>query len=98
MKLDATQTAKVQERFGVEAIAESNPANFKLEEVFGGHTFFLDSGGLNIVEPHPKGDEGTGMVVKLASWTQDGKHLEMQEPEVLPVKVDLGGGKSDPST
>jgi len=97
MKLDATQTAKVQERFGVEAIAESSPANFKLEELFGDHTFFLDSDGLNIVEPHPEGDGGTCIVVKLASWTQDGKRLEMQEPELLPIEVDLGGGKSDPS-
>ena len=74
MKLDATQTAKVKERFGVEAIAENSPANLKLEEVFGAHTFFLDTDGLNIVEPHPEGGDGTGMVVKLASWTQDGKN------------------------
>jgi hypothetical protein len=44
MKLNAVQLRKIEEQFGVEAIPEEEPVTSDLKEVFGDHTFFLDSG------------------------------------------------------
>jgi len=92
MKLNATQQNTIEEQFGIEAIADDHPAIEKLKEVFGDHTFFLDAGGLNVVEPHPDSEAAAGAVVKLASWTDDQSQLNVHEPEVLPIAVKLDGG------
>lgn len=63
----------------------------KLKEAFGDHTFFLDFDGLNIIERGSESGSATGKVVKLASWSQDRSQLQVHEPEVLPVTIDLGG-------
>jgi hypothetical protein len=95
MKLDANQKNSIEEQFGTEAVADDHPAMGKLKEVFGDHTFFLDSGGLNIIEPHPDAATSGGAVIKLASWTEDGTQLKVHDPELLPVTVNLGGGDTD---
>ena len=64
----------------------------QLERMFGDHTYFLDSNGLNIVEPLAveKNVGQQGVVVNLASWT-DGKadSLEPHEPESTRQMIDL---------
>lgn len=77
-----------------QAIPDDHPAVPQLTQVFGEHTFFVDSGGLHIVEP--AGDAGEaeggkrGQMVKLAGW-DDETHtqLAIQEPEPTDVVVRL---------
>lgn len=66
--LDQMQNAGEFE--GTVAIPDDNPAVPKLNQVFGDHTFFLDSAGLHIVEPlaQQSPDAAECQVVKLASW------------------------------
>ena len=96
MKLNARQATAIEDRFGVEAVEEDDPAIDRLVDTFGDHTFFLDTDGVSVIEPHPEGDGATGVVVKLASWTEDRNGLKVQKPEVLPVTVHLNPGGSDP--
>lgn len=75
-----------------EAIPAEHPMMSQLERLFGDHTYFLDSRGLNIVEPVEAGhaDSRLGVVVKLASWT-DGRaeSLKPHQPEPTETVVDL---------
>lgn len=94
MKLNSAQLPTVEQQLGVEAIPEQHPINDNLKQALGDHTFFLDADGLSIVEPQNAPAEGsTGVVIKLARWASDERtELLTQEPEILPVTVDL---KSD---
>ncbi len=91
MKLNAAQLRKVEEQLGVDAVPEEHPVTPDLKKAFGDHTFFLDTAGLNIVEPNPSPESSSGNVVKVATWASD-EHTELlsHEPEVLPFTVDLG--------
>ena len=75
-----------------EAIPAEHPMMSQLERLFGEHTYFLDSRGLNIVEPVEAGhvDGRLGVVVNLASWT-DGRaeSLQPHQPEPTETVVDL---------
>jgi len=75
-----------------EAVPAEHPMMSQLERLFGDHTYFLDSRGLNIVEPVEAGhaDGRLGVVVNLASWT-DGKaeSLQPHQPEPTETVVDL---------
>ena len=51
MKLTSAQIERTLSQFEAEAIPESHPVLPRLNELFGDHTFFIDSDGLNIVEP-----------------------------------------------
>jgi len=82
----------------VEVVEEDDPTLDWLVDAFGEHTFFIDADGLNVVEPpHPDGEGSSGVVVKVASWTDDGGGLQVHEPEVLPLTVDLDPEGSDPA-
>jgi hypothetical protein len=73
-----------------------SPAVSQLNEVFGEHTFFLDSDGLHIVEPaEPTATTTTptGKVIKLAAWTNKERKalsLSQHRPEVTGIVVILG--------
>lgn len=98
MKLNARQLRSVEEQLGVDAVPEEHPATPNLKEAFGDHTFFLDTDGLNIVEPDPSPKSSSGNVVKLASWaTEQRTELLSHAPEVLPVTVDLESDEPDPA-
>lgn len=98
MKLSARQATRISDRFGVEVVEEDDPAVDRLVKTFGEHTFFVDADGLNVVEPpHPDGEGSSGVVVKLASWTDDGGGLQVHEPEVLPLTVEIEPDGSDPA-
>lgn len=75
-------------------VPEDNPALPKLNDLFGDHTFFLDSEGLHIVEPAEPiaaADAPKGQVVKLASWADEGHtSLKAQRPEPTEIVVMLG--------
>ena len=53
MKLTSAQIERTLSQFDAEAIPDSHPALPRLNELFGDHTFFLDSKGLNIVSRPP---------------------------------------------
>src|SRR5437016_1000236 len=51
MKLTSAQVERTLTQFRGEAIPDDHPVIPQLNDLFGEHTFFLDSHGLNIVEP-----------------------------------------------
>ena len=91
MKMNSAQIEQTLNQFDAQAIPAGHPAMPQLERLFGGHTFFLDSEGLNIVEPVVEQNDGRrGVVVNLASWTDETKaSLEPHEPESTDLVVDL---------
>jgi hypothetical protein len=92
MKMNSAQIRQTLNQFDAEAIPAGHPAMPQLERLFGGHTFFLDSEGLNIVEPveAEQNDRPRGVVVNLASWSDGAKvSLEAHDPESTELVVDL---------
>ena len=94
MKLTSTQIERTLSQFEAKALPDSHPIVPRLAELFGDHTFFLDSNGLNIVEPTaeapPEGAQAA-RVVNLANWS-DAKRssLAPHEPEPTDAIVELG--------
>lgn len=97
MKLNAMHIDQTMRQFGAEAIPENHPATPRLNSVFGEHTFFLDEGGLKILEliasedetAAPDGD-GAARVVELASWADETRtSLVAHEREITNVVVVL---------
>lgn len=81
-------------QLNAEAIPAEHPMMSQLERLFGEHTYFLDSRGLNIVEPVEAGevDGRLGVVVNLARWTDSrGESLQPHQPEPTETVVDLAG-------
>ena len=92
MKMNSAQIKQTLHQFDAQAIPAGHPATLQLERLFGGHTFFLDSEGLNIVEPveAEQNDRQRGVVVNLANWTDETKaSLEPHEPESTELVIDL---------
>ena len=82
----------------VQLVAESNPAMPQLREVFGDHTFFVDSDGLHILEPAEKPKDGAmvGKLVAVAGWGDAAQtKLAPHEPEPTDVVVVLRPAESD---
>ena len=90
MKLNQSQLDKVEQQLGVAAVSDDNPATPKLRDTFGDHTFFVDAGGLSIVEKIDAEDGDSANVIKVAEWTDDERsQLRVHEPEPLAVVVDV---------
>ncbi len=88
MKLNSAQLERTLGQFEARAIPDDHPMIPQLNDLFGEHTFF-DSHGLNIVEPVEA--EESGMIVNLASWSDDSRSdLELHEPEATDVVITLG--------
>lgn len=95
MKLSPAQVERVQRQFEGQVIPENHALTLQLEKVFGEHTFFVDSEGINVVEPSPT-DGQVGNVVKLASWVGEGyTTLEPTPPEQRPGEILLGAEGAD---
>jgi hypothetical protein len=74
MKLTWAQIERTLSQFEAEAIPESHPVLPRLNELFGDHTFFIDSNGLNIVEPTHEPAAGrtqAARVVNVADWSDE---------------------------
>jgi hypothetical protein len=97
MKLSSVQAQRLEQQIDAQIIPDDHALLPQLERAFGRHTFFLDSEGLNIVEPSPS-DRQIGNVVKLANWIDD-RHttLEPSEPEPMPLEIRLGPAGRDGS-
>jgi hypothetical protein len=90
MKLSLAQVERVEEQYDGQMVPESHDVAPQLETLFGDHTFFLDSQGLNIVEPSPE-DGHVGNVVNLANWTDEKRTmLAPHPPEPTNVVIELG--------
>ncbi len=100
MKLTSAQIERTLSQFEAQAIPDDHPVVPQLNNLFGEHTFFLDSHGLNIVEPAgtalagseaPRAGVQRAEVVNVANWS-DGNEtkLEPHEPEPTDVVVTLG--------
>jgi hypothetical protein len=89
MMLTSALVEQTLTQFNAEVLPGNHP---ELNRLFGEHTFFLDSGGLNIIEPMGPTDEGAieARVVKVASWKDGSKTgLTRHEPEPTEVVVAL---------
>ena len=95
MKLTSAQVERTLRQFEAQAIPDDHPVVPQLIRLFGEHTFFLDSHGLNIIEPAgtaPADPEAQrAKIVNVANWSEgDETKLEPHEPEPTDVVVTLG--------
>ena len=92
MKLNSAQVERALMQFEAQALPDDHPVVPQLASMFGDHTFFLDSGGLNVLEPTEASEPGTpvGMIVNLAYWSDETlTKLSPHEPEPTGVIVRL---------
>lgn len=92
MKLTEAGIDRALHQLEAQAIPENHPATVQLGELFGEHTFFLDAGGLSIIEPVQTDGaaEAMGRVVKLAGWGDESRrNLSPHEPEYTDIVVAL---------
>ena len=92
MRLTSAQVERALNQFEAQAIPDDHPVAAQLNDLFGDHTFFLDSSGLNVVEPTDATEDGkTGKVVNLANWADESlTRLAPHPPEVTEILVVLG--------
>jgi hypothetical protein len=94
MKLTSAQVERTLGQLEARAVPDDHPAVSQLNAIFGDHTFFLDSRGLNIVEPDadaPQADAMTARVVNVADWSDANlTSLAPHEPEPTEAVVELG--------
>jgi hypothetical protein len=93
MKLNPAQIEQTLTQFEGQVIPGDHPLVSELNELFGDHTFFLDSNGLNVVEPNESTDRDmpVGTVVNLANWGDSQlTSLLPHEPEPTEVVIILG--------
>lgn len=88
MKLNSAQVENTLTQFEAQVIPDDHPLVPKLNELFGDHTFFLDSNGLNVVEPNETTHPGvsSGTVVNLANWS-DAQFTGLAPHEPQPTEV-----------
>ena len=92
MKLNSTQVKQTLSQFDAQVLPDDHPAVTQLNNLFGDHTFFLDSGGLKVLEPTevPEMQAQTGEVVSLANWSDATlTSLTPHEPELTGVVIVL---------
>jgi hypothetical protein len=93
MKLTSSQVEKTLTQYSAQAIPENHGLVPQLNALFGDHTFFLDSNGLNIVEPAvgvPEGSTKAAQVINVANWSDDNlSSLAPHEPEPTDTIIDL---------
>ena len=93
MKLTSAQVERTLGQFDAQAIPDNHPVVPKLNDLFGDHTFFLDSKGLNIVEPADEG-AGAARVVNVANWSDANlTSLAPHEPEPTDAIVEIGSSR-----
>ena len=92
MKLTSGAIEKAVQQLDLQPVPDSHPVMQRFNALFGDHTFFIDSQGLNIVEPdEPADGMETGRVVKLASWADAARtKLDQHEPVPSDTVIVLG--------
>jgi hypothetical protein len=71
MRLNETQLKQTLNQLNAEVLPDSHPAAAQLADLFGDHTFFLDQGGLKVLEPAETSatEIQTSQVISLADWS-----------------------------
>jgi hypothetical protein len=92
MKLNSAQVERTLSQFEAVALPDNHPMVPQLSDLFGDHTFFLNTDGLNIVEPAAPAGAGAqaARVVNLADWDDDKAGLAPHEPELTDTIVEIG--------
>ena len=93
MQLTPAQVKRTLAQFQAQEVPADHTAMAQLTRLFGEHTFFLDSNGLNILEPLDP-DEPTQaqrcQVVCVADWNDaDPPSLEPHEPVPTELVIQL---------
>ena len=93
MKLTSAQVERTITQFEAQALPDNHPAVPELNQLFGDHTFLLDSNGLNILEPAeetPQRGVQAARVINLANWSDENLNkLSPHEPEPTGAIVEL---------
>ena len=90
MRLTAEQVERTLHQFDAQPIPDDHPVVEQLNDMFGDHTFFLDSHGLSVVEP-TEPEAGTATVINIADWSdEDLTRLAPHPPQRTDVVVVLG--------
>jgi hypothetical protein len=90
MRLNSTQVKQTLSQFDAQVLPDDHPAVSQLNNLFGDHTFFLDTGGLKVLEPAeaPETAAEGGEVVSLADWSDATlTSLRPHEPEMTGLVV-----------
>jgi hypothetical protein len=98
MKLNSASLERAIDQWQADPVPEQHPAIPQLNQVFGDHTFFVDSDGLHIVEPGEPNAAGdpTGNVLRVARWSDDSHtSLVPQQPEPTGTVVVFDAAKPD---
>lgn len=97
MKLSAAQIQHTLPQIDAQVIPDDHPTVQELKGLFGDHTFFLDSDGLEIVETgEPTDTSALANVVNLASWANEERTaLTPHPPKVTDVMVEVGPKEPD---
>lgn len=85
MKLNSMQVMQTLNQIQAQVLPDDHPAATQFTDIFGDHTFFLDDGGLKVLEPTDAPETGiqSGEVVSLADWTDATlTSLRPHEPEL----------------
>lgn len=92
MILDEQRVETTLNQFEAQKIPDEHPAVAQLSELFGDHTFFVDTTGLHIVEPAGQANSGKdkGKVVRIASWSDENRtSLAPHPPEMIDVEIEF---------
>ncbi len=86
MKLNSDQVTRTLSQFDAQVLPDSHPAVPQLNSMFGDHTFFLNSTGLNVLEPTSASEREAeaGQIINIAFWSDDTR----DEPEGARTRTD----------
>jgi hypothetical protein len=93
MRLTSAQVKQTLRQIPAQVIPDDHPLVPRLNDLFGDHTFFIDDGGLSIVEPAADGlsdQNQTARVMNVANWGDATlTSLAPHEPEPTDAVVKL---------
>ncbi len=90
MKLDSRQVKETLTQLDAQVLPEDHPAMRQLCDIFGEHTFFVDDGGLKVLEPTDPLDieADAGEVISLAEWSDaSATSLRAHDPQPTGIVV-----------
>ena len=102
MKLSSAQIAAVEQATGANPLPEEEPAQAKLAEALGDHTFYVDQQGLVILESPEAAatPEDTLEIVRVGRWVEGNEQQLALTPaertgQVLDLSAYRDGAKPD---
>jgi hypothetical protein len=94
MRLTSAQVRQTLRQIPAQVVPDDHPLVPRLNDMFGDHTFFIDDGGLSIIEPAADAlseADQTARVVNVANWGDATlTSLAPHEPELTDAVVRFG--------